>query len=169
MNIRIKRIHTDAIVPSYAHIGDSGFDLVALEDVIIEPGETVKVRTGLAFEIPDGYELQIRPRSGVTSKTKLRVALGTVDAPYRGEVSVLVDNVAILRQGIYTAYPLKIDGIFDEPSRTEEYRGGTYIIRKFDRIAQGVIAPVIRASFTEVDELTDTDRGDGAFGSTGVV
>ncbi|MEC5268258.1 dUTP diphosphatase [Heyndrickxia coagulans] len=155
MIIKIKRLHPDAVIPKYAHAGDSGFDLVAVEDVIVMPGETALVKTGLAFEIPAGYELQVRPRSGITLKTKLRVQLGTVDAGYRGEVGVIVDNISgkevetIMEIG--KAYPL-----------------GTYTIRKGDRIAQGVIAPVTKMEFEEVDELSDTERSDKGFGSTGV-
>jgi dUTP pyrophosphatase len=85
MNVKIKKMHPDAIIPSYAKPGDSGFDLVALEDVVIAAGQTKKVPTGLAFEIPDGYEMQIRPRSGLTLNSKLRVQLGTIDAGYRGD------------------------------------------------------------------------------------
>lgn len=175
VSIRIKRMHPDAVIPQYAHSGDSGFDLVATQDVIVEPGETVKVPTGLAFEIPVGYEMQIRPRSGITSKTKLRVQLGTVDAGYRGEVSVIVDNtinpvyegipgttaIQVMRsEYVYTldaSGPIRID---------QKWLIGAYLIRRGDRIAQAIIAPVGQASFTVVDDLTDTDRGTGGFGST---
>ena len=92
MRIRIKKVRDDIPTPGYAYTSDAGYDLIAGEDVIIRPGETVKIPTGLAFEIQEGYEMQVRPRSGVTSKTTLRVALGTIDASYRGEVSVICDN-----------------------------------------------------------------------------
>lgn len=94
LRVKIKRVK-DVELPRYAKPGDSGFDLVAAEDTIIWPGETKVVQTGLAFEIPPGYELQVRPRSGMTRNTKLRVVLGTVDSGYRGEVGVLVDNTEI--------------------------------------------------------------------------
>ncbi|QAV85195.1 deoxyuridine 5'-triphosphate nucleotidohydrolase [Bacillus subtilis] len=176
MNVNIKRLSPDAQTPTYAHATDAGFDLVAAADVIIEPGETACVPTGLAFEIPEGFEMQIRPRSGITLKTKLRVQIGTVDAGYRGEVGVIVDNIALpslyinetyMTIGIqFDQHPLRIDGkrepsIFDE----QEY---TYIIRKGDRLAQAVIKPVEQAVFTEVDALGDSDRGVGGFGSSGV-
>ncbi len=93
MNVNIKRLSPDAQIPAYAHATDAGFDLVASEDVIIEPGWAELVPTGLAFEIPKGYEMQIRPRSGITLNTRLRVQLGTVDSGYRGEVGVIVDNI----------------------------------------------------------------------------
>jgi dUTP pyrophosphatase len=173
--VKIKRLHPDATVPQYATAGAAGFDLVAVEDVIIAPGETAKIRTGLAFELPPGYELQIRPRSGISEKTKLRVsnAPGTVDADYRGEVCVLVDNIRdekfidgtgyrVLRSTVET-----IDNKFVDLT-PERFGEGAYLIRKGDRIAQGVIAPVYRAAFEEVDELSETARGAGGFGSTGV-
>lgn len=176
MNVNIKRLSPDAQIPAYAHTTDAGFDLVAAEDVIIEPGETELVPTGLAFEIPQGYEMQIRPRSGITLKTKLRVQLGTVDAGYRGEVGVIVDNIALpslyinetyMTIGIqFDQHPLRIDGK-REPSISDEQEY-TYIIRKGDRLAQAVIKPFEQAVFTEVDTLGDSDRGAGGFGSSGV-
>ncbi|MCP6682968.1 dUTP diphosphatase [Bacillus nakamurai] len=196
MNVNIKRLSPHAQIPAYAHATDAGFDLVAAEDVIIEPGETKLVPTGLAFEIPEGYEMQIRPRSGITLKTPLRVQLGTVDAGYRGEVGVIVDNIAqnnldvtyTDEDGYYTmpesvGYMMSIESDrkallwrVKEPSeKTEkllEYGWwrpeNTYIIRKGDRIAQAVIKPVEQAAFTEVDALGDSDRDACGFGSSGV-
>ncbi len=103
------------------------------------------VPTGLAFEIPPGYELQVRPRSGMTRDTKLRVILGTVDSGFRGEVDVIVDN-------------------------NERVLGANmqaHVIERGTRIAQGVIAPVEAAHFVEVDELSESQRGKNGFGSTG--
>jgi len=165
--VKIKRLHPDATVPQYATAGAAGFDLVAVEDVIIAPGETAKVRTGLAFELPPGYELQIRPRSGISAKTKLRVANSpaTIDSDYRGEVCVLIDNVAPTPYRRLT-YVRRIDGaVYSVDIKRPE---GSYLIRKGDRVAQGVIAPVYRAAFEVVDELSETGRGAGGFGSTGV-
>ena len=169
MNVKIKRLNEAAVIPQYAHEGDAGFDLVAVEDTVVEPGETVKVPTGLAFEIPAGMELQVRPRSGITAKTKLRVQLGTVDASYRGEVSVIVDNIRDFSDGAVVLY----GAVFDINDRhvdemSGNYENGTYLIRKGDRIAQAVIAPVMQATFTEVDALGETSRGAGGFGSSGV-
>ncbi|WP_144616234.1 dUTP diphosphatase [Bacillus cereus] len=144
LRVKIKRLK-DVELPKYAKPGDAGFDLVAAEDTIIWPDETKVVPTGLAFEIPPGYELQVRPRSGMTRDTKLRVVLGTVDSGYRGEVGVLVDN---------TERPLSLSM-------------QAHVIEKGTRIAQGVIAPVVTAHFEEVDELSDSERGSGGFGSTG--
>lgn len=177
MNVNIKRLSPDAQIPTYAHATDAGFDLVAAADVIIEPGATACVPTGLAFEIPEGYEMQIRPRSGITLKTKLRVQLGTVDCGYTGEVGVIVDNIALpslyinetfMTIGIqFEQHPLRIDGK-REPSISNEQEY-TYIIRKGDRIAQALIKPVEQAVFTEVAALGDSDRGAGGFGSSGVI
>jgi dUTP pyrophosphatase len=164
VNVKIKRLHPDAVIPRYAHEFDAGFDLVAVEDVIIEPGETKLVRTGLAMSLPPGYELQIRPRSGISLKTKLRVANapGTVDAGYRGEIGVIVDNIApkYLRERPYICSIENADII--------ENFNVTYIIRKGDRIAQAVIKPVEQAHFVEVDELDETERGASGFGSSGM-
>ncbi|PFW97666.1 dUTP diphosphatase [Bacillus pseudomycoides] len=145
LRVKIKRLK-DVELPKYAREFDAGFDLVAAEDTIIWPGETKVVPTGLTFEIPPGYELQVRPRSGISRNTKLRVILGTVDSGFRGEVGVIVDN---------TAKP----SVF----RSE----ATDVIERGTRIAQGVIAPVETAHFVEVDELSDSERGAGGFGSTG--
>lgn len=170
MNVNIKRLSPDAQIPAYAHATDAGFDLVAAEDVIIEPGATACVPTGLAFEIPKGYEMQIRPRSGITLNTRLRVQLGTVDAGYRGEVGVIVDNIAEYRNSsgaeLFSESFDTIDGGL--VSTDGMFNVKTYIIRKGDRIGQGVIKPVEQAVFTEVDALGDSDRGAGGFGSSGV-
>lgn len=142
INVKVKRLSDDAVIPQYATDGSAGFDLVATEDVIIEPGETKLVPTGLAFEIPQGYEIQIRPRSGISLNTKLRIANapGTIDADYRGEVCVIITNG----------------------------HGVNYRVEKGMRIAQGVLSRVPIANFIEVDELDETERGAGGFGSTGV-
>jgi dUTP pyrophosphatase len=176
VNVKIKRLHTDAVIPQYAHEGDAGFDLVAIEDTIIEPGETKIIRTGLSFAIPPGYEIQIRPRSGITLKTKLRVQLGTIDSGYRGEIGVIVDNIAQKEyycrgknQELGVLYDENAIGIDGRESVTgKSHPARTHIIRKGDRIAQAVIAPVEQANFQIVDELDETTRGTGGFGSSGV-
>lgn len=164
--IKAKRLHPDAVIPKYATPGAAGFDLVAVEDVIIEPGETKLVKTGLAFEIPAGYEIQIRPRSGMSLKTKLRIsnAPGTIDADYRGEVCVIVDN-AKQENGRFFEGVINAEG--NPICHIDDTKEGTYIIRKGDRIAQGVLAKAPQAVFVEVDELGETARGEGGFGSTG--
>ncbi|HBA85220.1 MAG TPA: dUTP diphosphatase [Verrucomicrobia bacterium] len=141
MQIKFKKLRPGAIIPKYATFGASGFDLAAAEDVIIYQKHTVVVPTGLAVELPRGFEMQIRPRSGLSLKTSLRMpnAPGTIDSDYRGEIGVILENTG--------SQPLTID------------RGM--------RIAQGVIVPVERAEIVEVDELSETARGDGGYGSTG--
>lgn len=167
INVGFKRLNDSAIIPTKAHESDSGFDLVAAKDVIIEPGETKVIPTGIAVVLPEGYEAQVRPRSGVTSKSKLRVQLGTIDNAYRGEVGVIVDNIAenhaMQQSGYFT-----IGGEFTELGR-DFARAFTYKIRKGDRIAQLVVQALPSAQSYEVDgDLGDTDRGSNGFGSSGV-
>jgi dUTP pyrophosphatase len=146
--VKVKKLHPDAVLPRYATKGASGFDLVALEDVAIAPQETKLIKTGLSMEITEGYELQVRPRSGLSLKTYLRIANspGSVDSDYRGEICVIMTN----------SWP-------HSGSRNDfkEY------IKKGDRIAQGMICPVEQAELVLADELSDTERGSGGFGSTG--
>ena len=142
ITLKLQKVREGATLPAYQTPGAAGFDLCAAEDVVLPPRGTAIVPTGWAVEIPHGYELQIRPRSGVALKRPFLIpnAPGTIDSDYRGEVGVIVRNV----------------GCFHEN------------IAKGDRIAQAVLARVSRAEIVEVDELTDTERGDGGFGSTGV-
>src|SRR5690625_4501964 len=97
IKVGFKRLTKDAIIPTKAHASDSGFDLYANEDVIIYPNETKVISTGIAVQLPEGYEAQVRPRSGVTSKTKLRVQLGTIDNDYVGDIGIIVDNIEIYK------------------------------------------------------------------------
>lgn len=142
VDVKVRKVNPEAIIPVYQKEGDSGFDLRAIKDVVIYGGQTVVVKTGLAFEIPKGYEMQIRPRSGLARDTPLIIpnSPGTIDSGYRGEVGIILHNTA--------------DGM-------------AYTVHVGDRIAQGVIAPVVRARFVEVDELAESDRGKGGYGSTG--
>lgn len=139
MRLPIKRIHDSAIIPQYQSLSAAGFDLHAVDNYVIMPNETVLISTGLIFDIPVGYELQIRPRSGLSAKTKLRVANspGTIDSDYKQEVKIIIENIGSL----------------------------VSIIDKGDRVAQAVLAPVTRAEIVEVDEIEDTGRG--GLGSTG--
>lgn len=142
VKVKVKQLHVNATLPVYATPGSSGFDLSILQDLTLYPREVKLVPTGLAFEIPEGYELQIRPRSGLSLKTSLRIANspGTVDSDYRGEVSIIVENTA---------------------------QGGLLNLTAGQKIAQGVIVPIIRAEL-EFDDLNETVRGSGGFGSTGI-
>lgn len=154
MKIQVKKLHPDAVIPKYATPGASGFDLVAVEDVTVRLGETKLVKTGLSVAVDRGYELQVRPRSGLSLKTPLRVANapGTVDSDYRGEVCVIISNTA--SEG-------------DSHGNGRSFYHGDMIITKGDRIAQGVICPVLQVEFEVVESLDDTTRGAGGFGSTG--
>jgi dUTP pyrophosphatase len=166
VNTKVKLLHPDAVVPEYAHEDDVCFDLVAIEDVIIEPGQTKKIRTGIALQTPPSYWIDIRPRSGISEKTKLRIsnAPGTIDA-YTGEIGVLFDNI---RQSDYPArspYLFTLSGA--RIIGDDEYFYGAYIIRKGERVAQAKVDLKYKAMFTVVDELQPTARGDKGFGSTG--
>ena len=169
VTIGFKRLTEDATIPTKAHADDSGYDLVAVEDVIVEPGATVVVKTGIAVQLPKGYEATVRPRSGVTAKTKLRVQLGTIDNGYGGEIGVIVDNNSRLSNELVV-----INGnVYDVTNKTvaelfAKYERGSYIIRKGDRIAQLVITRLPEVATVEITELGVTERGGKGFGSSGV-
>ena len=166
IQIPYEKCREGARMPEYAHIDDSGMDLYALEDYTIHPGETKLIPTGLKFAIPNGYELQIRPKSGRCLKTKLRVANtpATIDAGFRGEVCVIVENVEAPIQDI--TYEFDNDG---HPVITSILHGEDYYIHKGEKFAQLVLAEVPKASFYLVDKvMEDTERADGGFGSTGL-
>jgi len=144
IQIRLKRLpHGEGLpVPSYATEHAAGMDVVAAEAIVLEPGARHAVATGFAIAIPVGYEVQVRPRSGLALKHGITClnTPGTIDADYRGEVKIILANLGA------------------EP----------FAIARGDRIAQLVPAPVQHACFAEVDELDETGRGEGGFGSTGV-
>src|SRR5690625_682049 len=167
IRVGFKRLTNSAVIPSKAHASDSGFDLAASEDVIVEPGETAVVPTGIAVELPAGYEAQVRPRSGVTAKTKLRVQLGTIDNGYNGEIGVIVDNIMIQPYDLFDSFPYLIDGERDFVEG-ETIVVGAYIIRKGDRIAQLVVQPIPDVEAIEVFDVEETERGEGGFGSSGI-
>ncbi|WP_026073780.1 dUTP diphosphatase [Acetivibrio cellulolyticus] len=149
-----------AVIPAYAREGDAGMDVCAAEEVSIAPGETVIIPTGLKLAIPDGYEVQVRPRSGISYKTPLRLSNspGTIDSGYRDELGIIMTNTS------ESAFNDNIYGI-DSKGNSK----GTYRIRKGDRIAQIVLQVVPKMRFTVVDSVKSigTNRG-GGFGSTGV-
>lgn len=182
--VGFKRLTEDAVLPTKAFPTDSGWDLTAVEDTIVEPGDTVVVKTGIAVELPPGYEAQIRPRSGITSRTKLRVQLGTIDNQYTGELGVIVDNIAPLTYEIedYGDGP-EVSVVYHNALCTIDktvtvYEGSlltedsvpvdTHIIRKGNKIAQLVITRLPEVTAVEITELGDTTRGDKGFGSSGV-
>lgn len=192
MSIPVNVILSDnATMPLYGSARASGADLYASEDVLILPGETKLVPTGVRLEMPstgeEGWvlEAQIRDRSGIAYKTKLRVANspGTIDEDYTGELKVIIDNIEQkqyeLHKDAWNQVHLKIktsasveliDGSrkFDRDEEGQEYPLGTYLIRKGDRIAQAVMMAAERMEFTQVDRFEkDTARGTQGFGHTG--
>jgi dUTP pyrophosphatase len=150
-----------AILPKYANPGDAGMDVYAAEEVIVKPGETAVVPTGLKLAIPEGYEIQVRPRSGLSLKTPLRIpnSPGTIDSGYRDELGIIINNSSDCLQN---------EDILLTPDEKGNKKG-TYIIRKGDRIAQIVLQVVPRMELKTVASVKGigTDRG-GGFGSTGV-
>lgn len=150
MKIKVKKLHKDAIIPRFAHTTDTGFDLFTVEKTVIKPKEKAIVKTGLAFELPQGWGVAVRNKSGITVKgvpnggidrrSDLTVYLGTIDNSYRGEIGIMVKN------------------------ETDE----DIVIPKHTKLAQGVLERVYQCEFEEVEELGVTERGTGGYGSTGV-
>ncbi len=141
--ILIKRLSKDITLPKYETTGSSGLDLSAnLQNPIkIEPGKTSIIPTGISVSIPHNFEIQIRPRSGLAAKNQISVlnTPGTIDADYRGEIKVILINLS----------------------------SKTFTVEKGTRIAQMVLCPIIKAELREVEDLDNTARGTGGFGSTG--
>lgn len=154
MKIGFKKIHPDAVIPKYAHEGDVGMDVYSVEDVVLNLHEPTIVKTGLIADIPTGYEIQVRPRSGLAVKgVTVWNSPGTIDSGYRGEIGVIL-------------IACKGNGVLDFPMMIPLAR--SFKINKGDRIAQLVVAPVTKCEPVEVKDVSDTERGDGGFGSTGV-
>ena len=141
MQLKVKRLAADAILPRYARAGDAGLDLCAAVAAVLAPGAAALVATGIAIELPPGTEAQVRPRSGLALKHSVTVlnTPGTIDEGYRGEVGVILVNHG------------------REP----------FEVRPGMKIAQLVVAPRLAVDVVEVDALGDTERGAGGFGSTG--
>jgi dUTP pyrophosphatase len=152
-----------AKMPAYAHLTDSGMDVFALEDITIAPGETRLVPIGIKVAIPAGYELQVRPKSGRCLKTKLRVANtpGTIDAGYRDEIAVIIDNIEPF---------VKSAQINEQGALYNVEFGSSYTIGKGEKFAQLVLCEVPKAIFYEVEKVADiaNDGRQGGFGSTGL-
>ena len=141
MTLGFKRIHPDAVLPAYAHPSDAGMDVRSVEELVIPAGKRALVHTGLVVLLPPLYEAQVRPRSGLALKFRVTVlnTPGTIDSGYRGEIGVILAN----------------------------FGDADFIVKKGDKIAQLVIAPVTQPEVCEVSEIDETDRGAGGFGSTG--
>jgi dUTP pyrophosphatase len=142
MRVKIKKLSPNAKIPAYQTEGAAGFDLSSCEDIVILPGQVIAVDTGLAFEIPTGYEIQVRSRSGLALKHNVFIlnGIGTIDEDYRGAVKAILCNASNVN----------------------------FSIRVGDRIAQGVLNQVLKAGFEEVIDLETTERGEGGFGSTNI-
>lgn len=139
--LKVKRLNDRAVLPEYAHDGDAGLDLFAIQDDVIQPGERTLIPTGISIQLPPGTEAQIRPRSGLALKHGITIlnSPGTIDEGYRGEIGLILIN--------HGSVPFSVlSGI---------------------KIAQMVVKPVLRVTVEEVDELTTADRGENGFGSTG--
>lgn len=162
--VAISYCHEDAKQPKYANAGDAGMDVYAVEDDVILPGETKIIPTGIKVAIPLGYELQVRPRSGLSAKTKLRVANspGTIDANYREEIKIIIENIEpkVLDVDLFT-------GPDGNLTLVKEY-GRDFVIEKGQRIAQLVLSEKPYCLFYEVEDVKEIgqDRA-GGFGSTG--
>ncbi len=141
MTLAFKRIHPQATLPAYAHASDAGMDIRSVAEVVLPARGRALVPTGLVMLLPPGYEAQVRPRSGLALKNGITVlnAPGTIDAGFRGEIGVVLFNTT------------EVD----------------YIVHIGDRIAQLVIAPVTQVEPVEANEIDETTRGAGGFGSTG--
>lgn len=139
MNIKIKRLNIDAVIPSYAHPGDVGMDVYSLEDYELTPMERKIFPVGFAMEFPEGFAAIIKDKSSLSMKYGIHTMGGVFDAGYRGEYNVNLINLG----------------------------GETYKISKGDKIAQIIIYPVVIAGLEEVSELSESSRGEGRFGSTG--
>ncbi len=142
MKIKIQKIHPNALIPKYQTDGSSGFDLHAVEEVMIKPHGVGLVKIGICLSLEVGYELQVRTRSGLALNHQVMVlnSPGTVDNDYRGEIKVILANLS-----------------------DKDFK-----VQVGDRIAQGVVQKTYKAEFIECERLDETSRGSGGFGSTGV-
>lgn len=139
VKVKVKKRKDDAVIPHYVHEGDAGMDIYSCENAIIRAGERKLVSTGICLEIPKGYVALVWDKSGLASKCGIKTMAGVVDCSYRGEVGIMLLNTS-----------------------EEDYQ-----VRKGEKIAQILIQPIAEAEIEEVQELSDTKRGDGGFGSTG--
>ncbi len=139
--LKIKKLHDDAIIPNFAHKGDAGMDLYSIEEVVIPASESRLIKTGISIALPKNTEAQVRPRSGLALKHSVTVlnTPGTIDEGYRGEIGVILIN----------------------------HGKEDFTVNKNTKIAQMVVKPIYDINILEVNDLDDTERGNGGFGSTG--
>lgn len=139
LKVKVKKLHKDAVLPKFAHPGDAGMDLFALEDTVVLPGEVTRVRSGVAMEIPEGYVGLCWDKSGISMNHRIKLLGGVIDAGFRGEILMGLINLG------------------NEP----------YTFEKGHKVMQLLIQKVEHPEIVEVEELSDTSRGEGGFGSTG--
>lgn len=139
MRMKVKRVHPDAKLPSYAHEGDAGLDIFALESCTLKAGERKTLRTGISYELEPGFVSLIWDKSGLASKHGLKTMAGVIESNYRGELMIVLLNTS------------DVD----------------YQIEKGDKIAQMLIQPITTANVEEAEELSEANRGTGSFGSSG--
>jgi dUTP pyrophosphatase len=140
IKVKIKKLNPDAVIPNYPHPEDAGMDIYSVENITIAPGKRALVSTGITTEIPKGYVALIWDKSGLAAKSGIKTMAGVIDCNYRGEWKMVLFN-------------------------TSE---NNYEVKKGEKIAQALIQPVVNADIEEVSELSDTSRGRGSFGSTGL-
>ncbi|MCK5641263.1 MAG: dUTP diphosphatase [Gammaproteobacteria bacterium] len=140
--VKVKKLSEKAILPSFAHPGDAGLDLFSVENKVLEPGRSYLVKTGISIQLPKNTEAQIRPRSGLALKHMITLTNtpGTIDEGYRGEIGIIMIN----------------------------HGKDDFEIKEGMKIAQMVIKPIYEVNITESKDLSDTSRGEGGFGSTGI-
>ncbi|MFA5926929.1 MAG: dUTP diphosphatase [Patescibacteria group bacterium] len=140
MEIKVKKLHPDAILPKYALPGDAGMDLYAVEETIVEPGKIVPVPTGIAIELPEGYVSLVWDKSSIPLRYGITTMGGVIEHTYRGEYRIIMHNSSTV----------------------------PHTFERGDKIAQLLIQPIVSAQIVEVGELSESLRGQGGFGSTGV-
>lgn len=141
MTIKIKKLSTDAILPKYAHPNDAGMDFYANETTVLQPNERKLISTGISMAIPEGYVGLLWDKSGIASKYGIKTMAGVIDSGYRGEIKILVHNLS----------------------------NTSYTFEKGKKVAQMLIQPIEQKKLVEVEDLEDTNRGKGGFGSTGLI
>ena len=158
MQIGFKKVHPDAQLPAYAHEGDAGMDVCAAEEVLLKPYTPTIVKTGLSAEIPMGYEIQVRSRSGLAAKHAIFVlnGIGTIDSGFKGQIGVILFWAPSPKDAFLCSATCLVDNDLG------------WVIQKGDRIAQLVVAPVTKCEPIEISEVSETERGAGGFGSTGI-
>lgn len=168
LQVPVEFCNDNAKLPAYAHMGDAGADVYSTEEITLAPGEKTIIKTGLKFEIPSGYAVLVQPRSGLSAKSGLRICNtpGLIDSNYRGEVGVIIENIESPIKAIETI-PITKGGRLVHEILSIEY-GKSYTIERGERIAQLRLVEAPMMHFMPVAKVNEkTDRGEGAYGSSG--